>query len=225
MPVAIAMVRLDAARDHVVVTEDLVLGRRDSEAVELPLFVAFGAPGMPRAFDAHIAIADAEGDRYPGTAIVPLGVERAFRAPAGASVLLGPRAMAGAVVRIPASTFAWATGTSGLAWLRLRTLLDLPPRDASGGHEVVIRLGDVGAEPHALGAIEVASEGQSAWVTRALAHLCGPDADPSPLAVDLSPRADSPLARAPSPAALAPLLSTRHASDDLCLRFWTTSDP
>ena len=50
------------------------------------------------------------------------------------------------------------------------------------------------------------------------ARLCGPEADPYPLAVSVLPKGSRPVDR---PAPVAPVLSVRHASDDLCIRFWT----
>jgi hypothetical protein len=55
-------------------------------------------------------------------------------------------------------------------------------------------------------------------IARTEAHLCGPEADPYPLAVTITPK---PL---PSPTSeqgpVAPVLSVRHASDDLCVRLF-----
>ena len=50
---------------------------------------------------------------------------------------------------------------------------------------------------------------------RAEARLCGPEADPRPLAV--APRAPTSASEKP----IAPVLAVRRETDDLCIRFWT----
>jgi hypothetical protein len=113
-----------------------------------------------------------------------------------------------------------------MAALRVRGLLPLPAEDARTGREVLVRLGTAFGTPLTLGRLQIAN------VARAEAHLCGPEADPYPLAI--SRRAGS---SAPSPSEslgltprspptfgaqlpIAPVLAVRHASDDLCIRFW-----
>jgi hypothetical protein len=187
--------------------------------------VAFGAPGVPRAIDARISAARADDGGVPdGASFEPIPIERAFRRPANARLLLGSGAMAGAVLRVRDSTFRRATEATGIALVRVRTLIDLPAADVRTGHEVVIRLGAHEGEPYALETIEVASDDPRPWLTRAEAHLCGPDADPWPLALRLGPVADGNPVLPVSTSPVAPVLSVRHPSDDLCVRFWTTID-
>jgi hypothetical protein len=107
-----------------------------------------------------------------------------------------------------------------MAVLRLRSLLVLPAEDARSGREVVARLGSARGTPLTLGTVQVDSSDESVHLSGASAHLCGPDADPWPLAVALVPRA-SPAPAPSSPPPIAPVLAVRHASDDLCVRFWT----
>jgi hypothetical protein len=52
---SIARVRVEAARDRVVVLEEVNLPRGDWQSGGLDLFVAFGAPGTPVAVDAKLA--------------------------------------------------------------------------------------------------------------------------------------------------------------------------
>ena len=92
-----------------------------------------------------------------------------------------------------------------------------PAADPStGARDVVVRLGAVGGLPLTLGRIQVASLEARPWVTRAEASLCGPDAITSwPLTVTL-PGAP----RVSSKPTIAPETAVRHATDDLCIRWW-----
>ncbi len=207
-------VRVEPSRDHVLVEHELTLARGAWHAGEIDLFVAFGAPGMPRAFDAHLlAVPPGARAPAPGDAGEPLVTQRAARKPSGALLLLGPPTMAGEVVRVSEPAFRRAVASSDVAALRLRTVLAPPTADATGGHELVMRLGAPGGAPLPVWRLEIASPEPAAWLRRAAAHYCGPDADPYPLAVSGAPSSGYPL-----PA--DPLLVARHPSDDLCLTYW-----
>jgi hypothetical protein len=79
----------------------------------------------------------------------------------------------------------------------------------------VVRLGVVGGTPLTLVRIELAQRDTAPRITRAEAMLCGPEADRFPLSVTVLPL------RSPTrPASIAPTLAVRHASDDLCVRWW-----
>jgi hypothetical protein len=221
-PPTVPRIHLEAAKDHVLVVEDVLLGKGAWTSGDIDAFVAFGGPGLPRAIDARLSAAI--DDQDPETApFEPIAIDRAFRRPAGARLLLGSSLMAGAVLHLREAAFRRATGASGVARIRMRTLMDLPRLDATGGHEVLIRLGAFEGEPYGLGSIDVTSLEAHAWIQRAEAHLCGTDADPYPLAIKVRPAA--PVTEpAPLPWPVAPVLSVRHASDDLCVRLWTTPD-
>jgi len=211
-------VRLEVARDHVLVVEDLNLLRGDWQGGDVELFVAFGAPGAPKAIDAHLYAAGEGGkDPAPDAPFETAALERAPRRSPSAYMLLGPPRMAGVSVRLREASFRRAVAPFGVARLRMRSLYDLPTEDAQTGREVVVRLGVRDGPPLTLGRIEVVSVETDAWLRGAVAHLCGPEADPYPLAVSVLPRASRPI-EYPAPA--APSLSVRHASDDLCIRFW-----
>jgi hypothetical protein len=212
-------VRLEAGRDHVVVVQDVNLARGEWPGGDFDLFVAFGAPGAPRAIDARLTAGGESGrDPSPDATFEPVAVERAPRRPAAAYLLLGPSAMAGVVLRVREASFRRALAPFGVARVRVRALYDLPAEDARTGRELVVRLGIRDGSPIALGYIEVVSGEPDGWLLGAEAHLCGPEADPYPLAVSVIPRSLRP---ADPPAPVAPVLSVRHASDDLCVRFWT----
>ncbi len=222
-PPTIPLVRLEIARRHVIVIEDVVLRRGVWSSGDLDLFVAFGAPGVPEAFDATLQAASDDGVA-DGTAVVDkVTVVRALRRPPGSRELLGPPSMAGAVLHLRGAMLTRAFERSGAARLRVRTLLVAPPADSHEGHEVLVRLGSHLGEPDALGTLEIASREPGLGITAARAELCGPDADRYPLAVTGYERSYAPADTPRSPAPTAPVLSVRHATDDLCIRYWTST--
>jgi hypothetical protein len=215
---SIARVRVEAAKDHVLVVEEVLLPRGEWRSGDLDLYVAFGAPGAPLAFDAHL-LPVADGSLEPSSEDVgePVAFDRAPRRPASAHLLLGRPQMSGATLHVKEPAFRRATAAGGMAALRLRALLSPPAEDAELGREVVVRLGIPNGPPLTLGRLQLVSVEPRPWIARAAAHLCGPEADPLPLAIAVTPPAPSPPG-APPP--VAPVLSVRHASDDLCIRFW-----
>ena len=102
--------------------------------------------------------------------------------------------------------------------LRIRSLLSPPAADATGARDVVVRLGFAAGQPVALEKVQVVSAEATPWITRAQATLCGPEADPWPLSLTLLPRPPDPAA--PATRTIAPAMAVRHASDDLCVRWW-----
>jgi len=92
----------------------------------------------------------------------------------------------------------------------------MPAADARGAREIVVRLGALDAAPLALASIEIAARDASVKLDDADARLCGPAADPYPLSIDFPGLVRN--AR-PYPWPVAPLLASRRASDDLCVRF------
>lgn len=218
---SVARVRIEAAKDHVVVVQEIDLPRGEWRSGDLDLYVAFGAPGAPQAFEARL-LAVPEGALEPIETEVgePIPIDRVARRPHGAQLLLGRPQMAGAVLHVREPSFRRATTPGNMAAIRIRALLALPPEDKQAGRELIVRLGIPGGLPLALGRLQLASLEARPWITRAEAHLCGPEADPYPLAIAVTPKPPSPVA--PLQAPVAPVLSSRHASDDLCIRFWTS---
>jgi len=216
---SVSRVRVEASADRVLVLEDVSLPRGDWRAGDLDLYVAFGAPGAPRAFDARLfAVADGALEPDEGDAGEPVLADRAARRPQAAHPLLGRPQMAGAVLHVREAAFKKAVTPGGMAILRVRTLLDPPPEDPERGRELVVRLGASNGQPLTLGRIQVVPTGKLR-IRRAEAHLCGPDADNYPLALAPKP---PPSAIAESRAPIAPVLAVRHASDDLCVLYATT---
>jgi hypothetical protein len=216
---SIPRVRIEVAGDHVVVTEEVDLPRGDWRAGDLSFYVAFGGPGAPGAFDAHLlAVPDGALEPLATEVGERLVTERAPRRPSMVHELIGAEDMAGMVVRVPEATLRRALAPGGMAALRLRTLLAMPAGSAHSGRDVLVRLGHTRSTPLTLGRVQVASV-EGANVTRAEAHLCGASADPWPLAVAIEPR---PIVPAPvgAQAPIAPVLAVRNPDDDLCVRFW-----
>lgn len=203
----IPRIRIEVAPAHAVVTEDIRLARGDWRSGDLDLYVAFGAPGVPRAFDAKlIPLADQEFEASESAGGEPVACERANRRPPRARLLLGRESMAGVTVHVkePALRRAFSGGDALL--LRLRSLVPF-----EGAREIVVRLGVEDGPPMALAAIEIVGKD----VTAAEAKYCGPNADRYPLATHFSPPHPITLTY-PRPA--SPLVVTRHADDDLCIR-------
>lgn len=218
---SVARVRIEAAKDHVLVVQDVDLPRGDWRAGDLDLYVAFGAPGAPQAFEARLlAVPDGALEPSESEAGELLPIDRAPRRPHNAQLLLGRPQMAGAVLHVKEHSFRRAIAPGNMAAIRIRALLALPPEDPRAGRELVVRLGIPGGTPLTLGRVELASLEARPWITRAEAHLCGVEADPWPLAIALTPSPPKP-ASPPEKAPVAPVLSARHSTDDLCVRFWT----
>jgi len=217
---SIPRVRLDVLKTQLVVVEEVNLPRGDWKNEALDFYVAFGAPGAPRAIDARLlAVGDGalEPEDEAGESLV---IDRAPHRPASAYPLIGRDSMAGIVVHLKRESLVRAFAPGAMAALRIRTVLDLPEEDSLGARGVVVRLGASRGTPLTLGRLSLSAKAGAQNPTRAEARLCGPDADPTPLAIALTPRPAPP----PSPPAappIAPVLAVRHASDDLCIRFWT----
>ncbi len=210
---SIPRVKVTLAKDQVVVVEEVNLPRGEWRGEPMDVYVAFGAPGAPRAIDAHLVpVADGALEPDDADAGESLASERAPRRPATAHPLLGRDSMAGIVVHIDPRSMTRALAPGSMAALRVRTALDLPEEDPSGGRSVLVRLGASRGTPLTLGRVVVAARGHA--LARAEARLCGPEADPHPLAV--TPRTPSPSQEPP----VAPVLAVRHASDDLCVRLF-----
>jgi hypothetical protein len=216
---SIARVRVEAARDRVVVLEEVNLPRGDWQSGGLDLFVAFGAPGTPVAVDAKLApIPVGAVESRPDDPGEPAVVEPVLRHTPASQPLLGRPTMAGVVIHVKDAQLRHAYALSDTVALRIRTLLSPPAVDATGARDVVVRLGFAAGQPLALEKVQVVSGETKPWITRAEATLCGPEADPWPLSLALLPHPGDPAA--PVARTIAPAMAVRHASDDLCIRWW-----
>jgi hypothetical protein len=217
----VGRVRVEAARDRVVIVEDVQLPRGEWQAGGLDLYVAFGSPGTPIAIDARVMVPAAGGlDARPEDAGDPVVLEHAARRTASSQPLLGKPQMAGVVAHVKEGQLRRAYAMGEVALLRIRSLLVAPEADASGARDVVVRLGASAGQPLTLGRIQVGSLEAEPWITRAEASLCGPDATAGALTVALAGKSASPPGTHLPMTTLAPELTVRHASDDLCIRWW-----
>jgi hypothetical protein len=213
---SIARVKLEVRGASLVVIQEVTLPRGEWKGETLDFHVAFGAPGPPRAIDAHLVpIDDGALEADEGVVGDVLAFDRVPRRPASAHALLGRDQMAGIVVHLPRESLAAAFTPGNMAALRLRSALDLPDLDPQGGRSVVVRLGASEGTPLTLGRLTISAGAPGATrIVRAEARLCGQEADPRPLAI--SPRTSA------GERPIAPVLAVRHATDDLCIRFWMT---
>ena len=210
----IARVRVEVAREALVVTEDVTFDRGDWQSGDLDFYVAFGAPGLPRAFEARIVAVPEGAFSAPledaGELVVS---ERASHKPDRVLPLLGSPRMAGEVVHAREPALRRAFALTGRLTVRVRTVVAMPVADANQAREVLVRLGVSGSEPLALQSVEIAPLEASLRLESASARLCGDDADAHPVAVSAPPRT------AREAFALSPLSLTRRASDALCVRW------
>ena len=210
---SISRVRVEVLEKSVVLLEEVNLPRGEWKSEPLDFYVAFGAPGPPRAIDARlVAVGDGALEADDNEAGEALAIEHVPHRPASAHPLLGRDTMAGVVVHVKRDAMTRALQPGNMATLRIRTALDMPDEDPGGARGAVVRLGAAQGTPLTLGRISVASKRGAPAPTRAEAKLCGPDAAPEHLAVGLVPKSGEPV--------IAPVLAVRHASDDLCVRFW-----
>lgn len=213
---SVARVKVTSLGKAISVVEEVNLPRGGWKGEALRFHVAFGAPG-PRAIDARlVAVGDGELEADEDDAGEALTIERVPRRPPDAHPLLGRETMAGIVVDVPKGALATAFARGNMASLRIRSLVDATGPDASGATSVVVRLGASRGTPLTLGRIVAAAAPPSSPLARVEAKLCGPDADPHPLAVGGSPRPP----RIEGPSTIAPVLAVRRATDDLCVRMW-----
>lgn len=211
---SVARVKVVSHETTMVVIEEVSLPRGEWKGQDLRFHVAFGSPG-PRAIDAHLVpVGDGALEPDEEESGEPLTVDRVPRRPGNAYGLLGRETMAGIVVHVRPDLFTKALARGNMASLRIRSVIDATEADASGATSVVVRLGASRGTPLTLGRI-VATTPPGLRLTKVEAGLCGPDADPNPLAVTVMPR----LPR-PNEPTIAPVLSVRHATDDVCLRLW-----
>ncbi len=214
----ITRVRIDAGKDATIVTEDVTFARGEWQSGDVDAFVAFGAPGVPHAFDVHLLSTDAAGPDPADVGEVVV-TERAARKPATARTLLGRDGAAGEVLHLREPALRRAFARAGFAAVRVRSLLGPIAADGTGGREVLIRLGTFLGTPLTVARVEVAALDGHPFALPAEARLCGDAADPYPISVQLSPaRPAAPAVHWPAPT--LPAHVARHPTDDLCVRFF-----
>ncbi|MCU0682372.1 MAG: hypothetical protein MUF34_08975 [Polyangiaceae bacterium] len=204
---AVARVEVLFRRDAALVTTELTFARSPAyRGAELAAFVAYGAPGLPRAFEARLL--PVERGRFSpsdGEAGEALTGTHATHAPDGVALSLGGPNRAGQALRLPAASLQRAFEPSGLAALRLRAVHLL--REGSTRASLVVRLGaPPGASPYPLG--EISLRGDGVALRNPSAALCRPAGADLVLALSGAP---------PPPGALAAPRAPRLAGDELCV--------
>ncbi len=212
----IARVRVDVAKDRVLVVHEIVLERGAWAGGDVDLWVSFG-PTLPRAFDAHLlSVAPNATAPDPSDTGEPIPTDKAAHRPQHAHPLLGRSARAGEVLHIREPAFRRAVAASGHLALRLRQVVVPPAADARNAHEIVVRLGMEGSTPLTIRHVELSTPEPSGWVTAASAQLCGPNADPYVIGFSTAPRGVTLVH-----GAVDPTTTTRRATDELCVRYVT----
>lgn len=206
---SVARVRIDVSRQRAAVLHEINLARGTFAGDEdVELFVAFGAPGAPRAIDTRLVTvprAMLEAPREERG--VPLVWRYAPRRPTSAAPIVGRGTMAGIAVVVPAELMAKTFASGATAALRVRAVYNL---SEMGERDVVVRLGDGADGPLTLGRLEVATTDDAP--VRVEARACS-DTSLPPLLLRTFGRAI-----ASRDGALAPVLWPRKAGDDLCVR-------
>ena len=213
---SVARVKVTSHGANLAVVEEVNLPRGEWRGEALHFYIAFGAPA-PKAIDVRLVpVEDGSleaADDEPGE-VMPM--DRVPRRPANAHALLGREAMAGIVVHVRPESFTKALARGNMATLRVRSLVETTPPDPSGASSVLVRLGAARGTPLTLGRIVATSAEGAPPLGRIEARLCGPDADPHPLAARILGAPRDPNAEP----VIAPVLAVRHPGDDLCLRIW-----
>lgn len=210
----VTRVRVEAGREATVVTEEVTFAKGEWLSGDIDAYVAFGGPGVPRAFDVHLLSADAGGPLATDVGEVVV-TERAPRRPATARVLIGRETSAGEVLHLHEPALRRAFARAGSAAIRIRTMLGPIEADASGGREVLVRLGVFGGTPISVVRVELVALDGRPFSGPSEARLCGAEADPYPISVHVVPGPR--VVRYPAPG--EPGLAVRHAGDDLCVRY------
>ncbi len=209
----IARIRLDIAKDRVLVVHEIVMARGDYSGGDLDLWTSFG-PTLPRAYDAHLlSVAPNASAPDPADPGEPIPIDKAARRPPQAHALLGRSSMAGAVLHVREPAFRRAIAQSNVLAIRIRQVLPAPTSNAQNARELMIRLGMEAGAPLTIRRIDL-STSEPQWLTSASAQLCGPNADPYIIGF-----ASAPAGTQQTPMPIDPSAATRRATDDLCVRY------
>ena len=169
----IARVRLEVGHDSVLQIIDIELDHDAYVKGDRKFWVSFGAPGVPKAVDAHLLSGQESGQEADAN-WASNGDEIPFEAkptrPRSANALLGPDRTSGLVFAVKEAPLQAAFAKAPTATLRLRALLPTPDVDGAGQQGVVVRLGTEDAS-YTRGRIEVVGRG-GVRIPRADAKIC-----------------------------------------------------
>ncbi len=168
----VARVRFEVGHDSVLQIIDIELDHDAYVKGDRKFWVSFGAPGVPKAVDAHLLSGQESGQEADAN-WASNGDEIPFEAkptrPRSANALLGPDRTSGLVFTVKEAPLQAAFAKAQTATLRLRALVPTPDVDGAGQQGVVVRLGTEDAS-YTLGRIEVV--GRGVRVPRADAKIC-----------------------------------------------------
>lgn len=206
----IARVRVEARRDRVRVTTDVVVWSSARRPPALSVYAAYGAPGPPLAADAQLlAVPRGYLDAPDGSSGQPLPLHFSATAPRSSELVLGSPRMAGSTITVGTAPMAATLAPSGAACLRLSTVRPMPPPGPNGAREIVVRLGTRAGAPLVLDEVEVTGE----HVARRDVELCEGAHAPD-RSLEATP------VRHGERSGVTPALARRTASDALCVRLW-----
>lgn len=200
-----------ATEDAVLATTDLAIARGGWDGAAFDFFVAYGAPGLPAAFEARVLPAPADGVLpLQAAAGEALSASQAYEAPTHAAFSLGRALALGQTVHVDGAVLAraFAAGNTDRAFLRVRAV----HRFLGASRFVpscLVRLDTPRLGILPLGAVTVrndAEKGPGLGVSTS-AKLCRVDGTMVPLRI----------AQGAPDVGQAPFLTQRHAGEDLCV--------
>lgn len=208
-PIEIGRVHIEVGPERVRITSDITFARGAWEHDDLRVHAAYGAPGVPLAFEASLCSTPKTERVAPLSAsCLPLPHETTYRAPSDAAFVVGPAVMAGETVELASEALASLFSVDeSQATLRLRQIRPLPAAAASGEREVLIRLGQARGVPYRVGSIEIAAS-EGVVLRHIEARLCGTEIEVLPVASTAS-----------GGAAVTTPVVPRTGHEDLCVRF------
>jgi hypothetical protein len=190
------------------VTSDWLLDRGSWAGTSFDVFVAYTAPGLPVAFEAAVLPEPTDGV-LPRLSVSgqSLSTQHAPGAPSQTAFSIGRPNLAGQIVHVDEGALVAAFGTSGRAFLRLRTVVRF-----EGGTRfvpsVVVRLETPRLGPVPVGAVTVRGEGGLS-VAHAEASFCALGGAEIALRLAQSPMSTT--------GRLAPFLEPLPPHHDLCV--------
>ena len=203
-------VLFEVAPGGAVVTHDLLFAKGAltvagaATSGEASLFVAFTAQARPLAVEAKRYALDDAGKLVESSA-APLPIADVVARPANAALILGGASTAGHVIKLPRGDAPFL--------LRVRSAIPLELSAGAKDVDLMARLGVRQGASLPLDRIEVVGT-LGVTIRGALARLCGPNADPTPLVVEFPGYPPTPTDAGAAPVSSIP----RAADDDLCVR-------
>jgi hypothetical protein len=201
-----------ASEDAALVTTDLLLARGAWNGAGFDVYVAYGAPGLPEAFEARVLPLPTWGVLPLQTAVGDvLATAHAHEAPSHAAFSLGRARVAGQLVHVGEEALKKAFGDGDRAFVRLRAVYRFVGTTRLVP-SVLVRLDTPRLGPLPLGAVTIRTEGGSALGNGAatVAALCGLEKASVPMRIAQSPEESA-------TGLVAPSLVKRTAGDDLCI--------